>query len=75
VKTDFDQDALPLVAGGILCGGDVDRYGIALRVEGPRGAFWGKIHSVSVGLGLLLWHRQGKLECWRRYSATFVEIA
>jgi hypothetical protein len=52
----------------------VDQYGRALRVEGPRGAFWGRIRSVSVGLGLLLWHRQRKFECWRRYSATFVEI-
>lgn len=52
----------------------MDRYGIALRVEGRRGAFWGRIRSVSGGLGLLLCHRQGKLDCWRRYSATFVEI-
>lgn len=52
----------------------MDRCGRALRVEGPRGAFCGRIRSVSVGLGLLLWHRPGKPECWRRYSATFVEI-
>jgi hypothetical protein len=75
VTTDDDQGVPPLVAGGTLCGGYADRYGKALRVEGLRGAFWGRIRSASVGLGLHLWLRERKLEYRPKNSATVVEIA
>ena len=49
------RDGLRLGVAGILCGARGRLCGRALRVEGPRAAFWGRIRNVFGVLDSILW--------------------